>query len=210
MFVVVRRRAGRHRENAILLDSRVLRRGVLIAAIAPVLASAVACGSSASPAQQADDLVTAGLKAQLSGDLATAQSDYNQALKLDDNKYAHFDLGTIYEAQADKVRAIAEYHDALAVDPNFVSALFNLAVDTAANDPRGAEQLYRKVVALQPTDADAWLNLGFVLMNEGNSTAARAEWAQATALDASLASRIPGAAASASPAASPGASPSAR
>jgi Flp pilus assembly protein TadD len=136
--------------------------------------------------------VTNGLEAQLAGDLSTAQSDYQQATQLDHtNKYAYYDLGTVYDKQGNRVQAIQNYQTALVIDPNFVDALFNLAVDTTASNPSGAEQLYRKVISLQPTLASAWLNLGFVLMSEGNAAGARAAWAKAVSLDPSVASRIP-------------------
>jgi tetratricopeptide (TPR) repeat protein len=178
-------------------------------ALLPLLGVA-ACGAAGTPAQQATTLVTKGLEAQLSGDLSTAQNDYQQATQLDNsNKYAHYDLGTIYGRQGNTAQAIQEYQTTLGLDPNFVDALFNVAVATATSDPPGAEQLYRKVVSLQPTYASAWLNLGFVLMSEGRGDEAKADWAKATSLDPSLASRIPSPTPSASPSAS-AASPSPR
>jgi tetratricopeptide (TPR) repeat protein len=169
-----------------------------------VVVGITACGAQGTPAQQAASLVTKGLEAQLAGDLSTAQNDYQQAIQLDNsNKYAHYDLGTIYDKQGNHAQAIQEYHTTLGLDPNFVDALFNLAVDTAASDPQSAENLYRKVLALQPTWASAWLNLGFVLMTEGRDGEARAAWARATTLDPSLASHIPSSTPSPSASSSP-------
>jgi tetratricopeptide (TPR) repeat protein len=169
----------------------------------PLLAVA-ACGATGTPTQQAATLVTKGLEAQLAGDFSTAQSDYQQAIQLDhSNKYAHYDLGTIYDKQGNKTQAIQEYQTTLGLDPNFADALFNLAVDTAVADPPGAETLYKKVLALQPTWAAAWLNLGFVLVGEGKEGEGRAAWARATSLDPTLASRIPNASPSASASPSP-------
>jgi tetratricopeptide (TPR) repeat protein len=144
------------------------------------------------PAQRAATLVTQGLTAQISSDLSTAQSDYQQAIQLDaNNKYAHYDLGTIYDRQGNHAQAIQEYQTTLVIDPHFVNALFNLAVDTAGANPPNAERLYRQVVALQPTWAGAWLNLGFVLQSEGKAAEARIDWAKAVLLDPTIASRIP-------------------
>jgi tetratricopeptide (TPR) repeat protein len=167
------------------------------------LVGVAACGgTSGTPAQQAAALVTKGLEAQLAGDLTTAQSDYQQATQLDHtNKYAYYDLGTVYDKLGNKVQAVQSYQTTLLIDPNFVDALFNLAVDTTVSDPTAAEQLYRKVIALQPTLASGWLNLGFVLMSEGKAAEARAAWAKAVSLDPSVASRIP------TPVPSPPASP---
>ena len=142
---------------------------------------------------QAADLVAQGLKAQLSGDLSTAESDYQEAIQLDpNNTLGHYDLATIYDRQGNKAKAVHEYQSALTIDPNFADALFNLGVDTAPSDPLGAESLYRRVVSLQPTWATAWLNLGFVLQSEGKVVEAKTDWAKAISLDPSLASRIPG------------------
>jgi tetratricopeptide (TPR) repeat protein len=160
-------------------------------ALVPLLAVA-ACGAKGTPTQQAATLAAQGLQAQLSGDIATAESDYKQAIQLDqNNKFAHYDLGTIYDGQGNHTQAVQEYQTTLGIDPNFADAIFNLAVDTATSNPPSAEQLYRKVVALQPTDANAWLNLGFVLMSEAKTAEAMADWAKAVSLDPSLASRIP-------------------
>lgn len=157
------------------------------------LLGVAACGGSqGTPAQQAAALVTKGLEAQLAGDLSTAQSDYQQATQLDrTNKFAYYDLGTVYDKQGNRTQAVQDYRTTLGIDPNFVDALFNLGVDTTASDPVSAEQLYLKVVSLQPTFASGWLNLGFILQSQGNVSQARADWAKAVSLDPSLVSRIP-------------------
>ena len=149
-----------------------------------------ACGTP----QTATTLVTLGLKAQLSGDLTTAEDNYQQAIKLDaNNMVAHYDLGTIYDRHGKTSLAAGEYTAALVIDPTFTDALFNLAVDTAAGDPSSAKALYLKVVSTQPSFAAAWLNLGFILQAEGDASQARLDWSKAVVLDPSLASRIPSA-----------------
>jgi Flp pilus assembly protein TadD len=161
------------------------RVALTLSSLAIVLA---ACGAPPTAAT----LVTLGLKAQLSGDLAKAEDNYLQAIKLDaNNAVAHYDLGTVYDRHANQSQAVTEYTAALVIDPTFTDAMFNLAVDTAATDPSSAKELYLKVVTGQPGYAAAWLNLGFILMGEGNTSGARADWTKAIALDASLAARIP-------------------
>src|ERR1022692_2103289 len=161
-------------------------------AVGPLLLILAACGSQSTPAQTGANLVTQGLKAQLSGDAATAEHDYQQAIALNPNSdVAHFDLGTVYDEQAHKTQAVQEYQMALVIAPNFTDALFNLAVDTAGANPASAAQLYSKVVAIQPNFAAAWLNLGFALLTQGNSDQAKVDWAKAIALDPSLGSRLP-------------------
>jgi len=182
----------------------IAKRGVAALAVGPVIALA-GCGSAAAtPAQAATTLVTSGLKAQLSGDLATAASDYQQAIQLDGNNLvAHYDLGTIYDQQRSTAEAVSEYQAALVIDPTFPDALFNLAVDTAGTNPQSAVVLYSRVVSLQPAYAAAWLNLGFALMTVGDQVQAKADWAKAVALDPTLASRLPKAAPSPSPTPTP-------
>jgi len=169
------------------------RKGVTALALGPILVGVMGCGSPHStPAQAATTLVTQGLKAQLSGDLATATSDYQQAIHLDaTNMVAHYDLGTVYDQQRSSAQAVSEYQAALVIDPTFPDALFNLAVDTAGSNPESASVLYSRVVSLQPSFAAAWLNLGFALMTQGDGVQAKADWAKAIALDPTLASRLP-------------------
>lgn len=147
-----------------------------------------ACGTPTTAAS----LVTQGLKAQLAGDESTAESTYQQAIKLDpNNPVAHYDLGTVYDRQGSRSLAVKEYTATLVIDPTFTDALFNLAVDTATSDPGGAQKLYQRVLAQEPGFAAAWLNVGFILQGEGKTAEARADWARAVALDASLASHVP-------------------
>jgi Tfp pilus assembly protein PilF len=183
------------------------KRLLYVLALVPLVGVA-ACGPSGTPAQQASTLVTQGLQAQLSGDLATAGADYKKAIQLDQsNKFAHYDLGTVYDQQGNKTGALQEYQTTLIIDPNFANALFNTAVDTATSDPASAELLYRKVLQLQPNNASAWLNIGFVLQTEGSAAGARADWAKAVQLNPSLASRLPNPLPGVSPTASPKPSP---
>lgn len=185
-----------------MVDS--LRRNIWALVGALVVVVAAACGSLTTPAQTATTLVTQGLKAQLSGDLATAASDYQQAIHLDgSNVVAHYDLGTVYDQQRSTAQAVSEYQAALVINPTFPDALFNLAVDTAGANPQSAAVLYSKVVSLQPTFAAAWLNLGFALMTQGQTAEAEADWAKAIALEPALASRIPKATPSPAPSSTP-------
>jgi Tfp pilus assembly protein PilF len=162
-----------------------IRAGLGVALMTIVLA---ACGTPPT----ATTLVALGLKAQLAGDLTTAQNNYQQAIKLDANSaVAHYDLGTVYDRHGAASLAVGEYTAAVVIDPTFTDALYNLAVDTAATKPSSAQALYLKVVAEQPTFAAAWLNLGFILETEGNVIGARADWSRSVVLDPSLANRIP-------------------
>lgn len=160
----------------------------LALAAAMLVIGLAACGTPPT----AQSLVSQGLKAQLAGDESTAESTYQQAIKLDpNNAVAHYNLGTVYDRQGNTSQAVTEYTATLVISPTFTDALFNLAVDTATSDPAGAQRLYLRVLALQPTFAAAWLNLGFIVQGEGKLADAKADWAKAVALDASLASHVP-------------------
>jgi tetratricopeptide (TPR) repeat protein len=164
------------------------RRGIGALAVSVLAIGVAACGSPPTAAS----LVSEGLKAQLAGDDSTAESTYQQAIKLDpNNAIAHYDLGTVYDRQGNRAQAESEYTATLVIEPTFTDALFNLADDTASSSPTSAENLYLRVLAIQPAYAAAWLNLGFILQGEGKSAEAKADWAKAVALEPSLASHVP-------------------
>jgi tetratricopeptide (TPR) repeat protein len=174
-----------------------LRLNVGTLAASLLVIGVAACGTPVT----ATGLVSQGLKAQLAGDTSTAESTYQQAIKLDpNNAVAHYDLGTVYDRMGDKAQAVTQYTAALVIEPAFADALFNLADDTASSDPTGAATLYLRVLTLQPSFAAAWLNLGFIVAGEGKASEARVDWAKAVGLEASLASHVPAASPSPTPA----------
>ena len=72
--------------------------------------------------------------------------------------------------QTDGRTELAEgyYRAALDADPNFVPALFNLAiVRTAVGATQEAIDLYLRVIALEPEYAAAHFNLGILLPRRG-------------------------------------------
>ena len=175
-----------------------LPRGVRAAAGASSLLLTVAllsaCGSSAagSDAQQANALLSAGLQAAGRGNDTEAASDYHKCLSHEPkNKFCNYNLGVIDQSAGRNQSAEVFYRAALEADPNFVSALYNLALIRQAVSPQEGENLYRQAIAVQPDDAIAHLNLGFLLRSEGRNTEGNAELLKATQLDPKLASRIP-------------------
>jgi Tfp pilus assembly protein PilF len=161
---------------------------------AVVLAMLAACGQSSAQSQSqiASADLNAGLTAQASGDLATATTDYKNAIAHDPhNKYAYYDLGLVEQLQGQSAAAEANYRAALQIDPNFDRALFNLAIIRTGPSPAEAEELYRHVIALDPNDASAYLNLGFLLISESRTAEGQADLRMAVQLDPSDASRIP-------------------
>jgi tetratricopeptide (TPR) repeat protein len=175
---------------------------------APIVAGALAlvasaCGSSpaastgtTTPTGSASSLLAAGLQAQRSGNLTVAIADYKQVIALAPTAttaaYADYDLGYIAQVEQNDTAAAATYYrSALAINPNFVNALYNLAIILTPTSPATAVANYQQVIALSPKNADAHLNLGFLYASESKPALAHAEFVAAGNLDPTLKSRIP-------------------
>jgi tetratricopeptide (TPR) repeat protein len=156
--------------------------------------------------QSASSLLTAGLAAQKAGRNSEASDDYHKVLQLDPSNYwAYYNLGVIDQQAGSLSSAERNYRSALALNPDLVPALYNLAILRTAPSPKEAEALYRHAISLDPKNAAAHLNLGFLLLQEGDKVGGRAELDMAVKLDPQLASRLPPASptASASPSRKP-------
>ena len=158
-----------------------------------------ACGSSSKPgasgcattsadAKAVAALVQKGLQAAVAGNTTDAEKHFKEVLCSDqNNKYAHYNLGLIFQQRNENSDAEAEYNKVLAVDANYGPALYNLAIlRTAANDAPGAIDLYRREIAANPKDANAHFNLGLLLRDAGKTTEANAEIKAAVNLDSAL------------------------
>jgi hypothetical protein len=144
------------------------------------------------PAASAQALVQRGLSEQQQGQNDAARADYLAALALDPkNKYAYYNLGVISQQQGDPGAAETQYNLALLIDGNFRPALFNLAVLKTRSAPVEAVALYRKIIANNPDDANANLNIGLLLLKMGDTMRGQQYLATAVRLDPSLASRVP-------------------
>ena len=165
-----------------------------------------ACGGK-SPAQLAQDALNAGIAAHSAGNLPEAQRQYQECLKHEvTNKICHYNLGLVAQTNGDLVTAENEYRLSLSTDPNYTPSLFNLAiVRTAAGDVTEAIALYTKYTQLKPDDAGGHLNLGLLLIQNGQADAGQKEIEAAVAIDPTIAVPQP----SSTPATSPSASPSA-
>lgn len=170
-------------------------RYAIAAALVATLATLAACGASTSTqssAQIAVNDVNAGLSEQAAGHLTNAATDYKNAISQDaHNKFAYYDLGLVEQLMGQAAASEGNYRAAIQIDPNYTPALYNLAILRTVPSPAEAEELYRHVISVQPKDAAAHLNLGFLLRSEKRIAEGNTELNTTVSLDPSIASRIP-------------------
>jgi len=98
------------------------------------------------------------------------------------------DLGNVLLLAGQPAEAETAYRQAIELDPNKTTALFNLALLLQQrNELKEALQLYRKVVKLEPRHAWAHYQSGTLYEAGGQQSKAIDEYAQAFALDPQLA-----------------------
>lgn len=157
-----------------------------------LLALVAAACSSSSPTASARQLVSQGLAAERAGNMAGAFADYKAAVTADPkNKYAHYDLGYVYQARGDGADAAAEYLAALRVDPRFVQALYNMGVLETKSNPSGAISYFERELQVDPNDATGNFNLGVLLVQQGQKSLGDTYLATGLRLNPSLASALP-------------------
>ncbi|MDQ6747434.1 MAG: tetratricopeptide repeat protein [Candidatus Dormibacteraeota bacterium] len=162
------------------------------AALFATVAVAGCGGAPRTDAQVATDELNAGLAAQGAGHNDEAAGHYRTVLVHDPhNQYAYYNLGVIDQNASRPQQAEKEYRQALQIDPNMTGALFNLAIIVTPGTPDQAATLYQQVIRLQPKNAAAHLNLGYVYRDQGKLAQAQGEFDAAVALDPSMASRRP-------------------
>jgi Tfp pilus assembly protein PilF len=170
------------------------RTGVAVVAVALALTLG-ACSSSSKPGASGttNPKTTAGLlqkalQEQVAGNLTQAEQDFLQVINQDaKNKFAHYDLGLIYQTQGKNADAETQYRSALTTDPKFEPPLYNLAIlRTLAKDNTGAIDLYRRAIASNSKDANAHFNLGLLLRKTGKTSEGNSQVQIAVNLDSSL------------------------
>jgi Tfp pilus assembly protein PilF len=123
---------------------------------------------------------------------APAVADFLAVVKADPaNHVAWFDLGVIAQQAGQYTQAANDYISSLGHDPRYVPALYNLAILETPTHPKTAAELYQKAIAVEPNDAEAHLNLGFVFDSLGEDQAGYLQFLRAVKLDPSLHSRVP-------------------
>ena len=116
-------------------------------------------------ARSLDDLLVEAEEASERGDLAAAESLYTTAMRADAaDPVLPFNLGNVFQSQGRAPEAKIAWQIAVARDPAFAEAWYNLALtaeDEKQTDLAVAE--YRRAVQAQPDYADAWFNLALLL-----------------------------------------------
>jgi tetratricopeptide (TPR) repeat protein len=139
-----------------------------------------------------DALITAGNSSQQKGEATAAAALYAKAIADDPtSSVALYDLGDLDQiALHESGAAEAEYVRALAIDPRFVDARFNLAILESSAHPTSAIASYDTIIGFDASDADAYLNLGYLLRRVGKIQASAAAFHKAVTLDPALKSRM--------------------
>jgi tetratricopeptide (TPR) repeat protein len=178
----------------------VLRRSLLGAAAAGAVALYLGgCGGSSKSSTRPNagasygTLVGASVALLGKGNPSAAQQLLQEAIaRKPRDPVAYYDLGVAYERQGDTRQAARNYLHAIAVDRNYVPALFNQAEIFAKRNPPLAIFYYRRIIHLKPDSPTAYLNLGLL---EAATPALHAQalrdLAHAVKLDPSLRKQVP-------------------
>jgi tetratricopeptide (TPR) repeat protein len=125
-----------------------------------------------------DDLLSEAEEAEETGDHATAESLYTTAMRADTaDPVLPFNLGNVFQAQGRGPEAKVAWQIAVARDPAFAEAWYNLALaaeDEEQTDLAIAE--YRRAVKAQPDWGDAHFNLALLLTKVERCEEALAAW----------------------------------
>lgn len=125
-----------------------------------------------------DDLLNEAEEAAATGDHATAESLYTTAMRADTaDPVLPFNLGHVFQAQGRGAEAKVAWQIAVARDPAFAEAWYNLALaaeDEEQTDLAIAE--YRRAVKAQPDWGDAHFNLALLLTRVERCDEALAAW----------------------------------
>lgn len=105
---------------------------------------------------------------------------------------AYYDLGVAYQRQGNVRDAARNYLHAIAVDRDYVPALFNQAEIFARRNTPLAIFYYRRIIHIKPNAPTAYLNLGMLeAKTKALHVQAVRDLAHAVKLDPSLRSQIP-------------------
>jgi tetratricopeptide (TPR) repeat protein len=169
------------------------RRGATLCTVLVVvgLASLLGGCGKQSAASKADGLIQAGVKAAKAGNGAAAISDYQAASTANPlSAIAYYDLGVAYGESANVDQARASFQKALLIEPDYKSAIYDLAVLDTPMEPTTAVALYQQLITLDADSPNALFNLGLMLEHSGQTVEGSADVSKAVALDPTLRTRL--------------------
>lgn len=98
----------------------------------------------------------------------------------------HYNLGVVYELQGRPAEAAQQFMETIKRDPENLSARLDLAgLARRAGDVNLATKLYKEAVTMHPADPEAieaYVNLGVIMYNNGNTKEAKKLWDDAMKL----------------------------
>lgn len=132
-----------------------------------------------------DELMAAAEAAEAAGDTDTAEALYRRCLKLDgQDPTAAFNLANVLREQGRVREAVLYCRMALARDPLFAEAWYNLGdLAEAAGDPALARHSLERALRCDPGFADAVFNLARLLYAAGGYAEAANQWQRYLELD---------------------------
>lgn len=124
------------------------------------------------------DLAEAAEDYEEAGDPGRAEGLYRIAARIDRwDPVLPFNLANVLYAQGREAEAIIAYQTALARDPGYVDALYNLGVLSSLRDcNEDAERYYRTALGLEPAHSEARFNLALLLTQMRRFPDALALW----------------------------------
>jgi tetratricopeptide (TPR) repeat protein len=115
--------------------------------------------------------------------LIVARNWFAQALKHERNARLLTFVGNADVALGDESSARKSFEEAIALDPNYEEALFNLASLESETDPEGAFALLEKAIRIDPEYSAAHRELGVLSETEGDLVKAEYHLRRALELD---------------------------
>lgn len=168
---------------------------VFLVLLTALVAACGGSGKSTATNAQADyrTLVGAGSDLLRQGNVGAAEQLFEQAIAKNPNDpVGYYDLGVAYQQEGLARQAVRQYRRALAVNDQYVPALYNEAVIMATRNVPTAIFLYRQIIAIKPDSPTALLNLGLLEAREnGLEREAYRDLTRAIRLDPRLRSAVP-------------------